>query len=153
MIKTYSPKESEITHEWLIVDAKGQTLGRVATEVANLLRGKHKPIYTPHADTGDFVIVINAEQVVVTGSKSDKKIYYHHTMHPQGFRQINFRDQLQKHPTWPLRDAIEGMLPHNRLGRALAKNLKIYAGPEHPHAAQQPKEYKLQYVRQTEESK
>lgn len=151
MMKTFSPKPSDIQPQWYVVDAKGQTLGRVATEVASLLRGKNKAIYAPHADTGDFVVVINAEQVVVTGKKDTDKIYYHHTMHPQGFRQINFRDQLVKHPTWPVEDAIQGMLPHNRLGRAMYKKLKVYAGPNHPHAAQQPKEYKLQYVRQTEE--
>ena len=153
MIKTFSPKPADIQRDWYVVDAKGQTLGRIATEVANILRGKHKPIYSPHTDTGDYVIIINAEQIVATGGKPTKKIYYHHTMHPQGFRQINFRDQIKKHPTKPLEDAITGMLPHTRLGRAMADKLKIYAGPTHPHAAQQPKEYKLQYVREIEEKK
>jgi len=153
MIKTFSPKPADITHEWYLVDAKGQTLGRVATEVADLLRGKHKAIYTPHADTGDFVVIINAADIVVTGGKATKKIYYHHTGHPQGFRQINFRDQLVKHPTWPLFEAIEGMLPHTRLGRAMITKLRVFPGAEHPHAAQQPREYKLQFVREIEEKK
>jgi len=148
MTKTYSPKppEIEVTREWYIVDAAGQTLGRVATEVARLLRGKHKAIYSPHMDTGDYVIVINAKDIVVTGNKAQQKLYIHHTMHPQGFRQINFADQLKKHPTWPVEEAITGMLPHNRLGRAMAGKLKVYAGSEHPHEAQKPKEFKLEYT-------
>lgn len=148
MTKTYSPKPAEITREWYIIDAKGLTLGRVATEVATLLRGKHKAIYSPHMDTGDYVVVINADQIVVTGNKANDKIYYWHTMHPDGFRQEPYADRIRRHPTWPLYEAIEGMLPHNRLGRAMIKKLKIYAGPEHPHASQQPKEYKLQYGRE-----
>jgi large subunit ribosomal protein L13 len=146
MFKTYSPKPPEITRQWHVIDAAGQTLGRVATEAAILLRGKHKPIYSPHMDTGDYVIIINAQDIVVTGNKANDKLYIHHTMHPQGFRQTNFADRIKKHPTWPLEDAIKGMLPHNRLGRAMAKKLKVYAGAEHPHSAQQPKEYKLHYV-------
>jgi large subunit ribosomal protein L13 len=153
MNKTFSPKQEDIKREWYVVDASGQTLGRVATEVAILLRGKHKAIYAPHADTGDNVIIINADKIVVTGKKDTDKIYYHHTMYPQGFRQIAFRDQLVKHPTWPLEDAIRGMLPHNRLGRAMISKLYIYAGDKHPHGAQQPKEYKLQYAPHYEESK
>ncbi len=145
-MKTFTPTPPDIKREWHIVDAAGLTLGRVATEVATLLRGKHKPIYSPHMDTGDYVIIINAKDIVVTGNKSSDKLYIHHTMHPQGFRQINFNDQLKKHPTWPLEDAIKGMLPHNRLGRAMAKKLKVYAGSEHPHTAQQPKEYKFTYT-------
>ncbi len=151
--KTYTPKTAEIKHEWYIVDAAGQTLGRVATEVARLLRGKHKPIYSPHMDTGDYVIVINAKDIVVTGNKLNDKVYVHHTMYPGGFRQINFKDQLAKHPTRPVYDAIKGMLPHNRLGRAMISKLKVYADADHPHQAQTPKEYKLEYARavQTEE--
>lgn len=146
MTKTYSPKPPEINREWYVVDAAGQTLGRVATEVARLLRGKHKAIYSPHMDTGDYVIIINAKDVVLTGKKPQQKLYVHHTMHPQGFRQTNFAERIQRHPTWPLEDAIKGMLPHNRLGRAMASKLKVYAGAEHPHTAQQPKEYKFEYT-------
>ncbi len=146
---TYTPRPPDIKREWHIVDAKGQTLGRVATEVARLLRGKHKAIYAPHMDTGDFVVIINAAEIVVTGNKAKDKIYYHHTMWPGGFRQENFSDRLHRHPTWPLHDAIQGMLPHSRLGRAMIKKLKIYPGAEHPHAAQMPKEFKLEYVRES----
>jgi large subunit ribosomal protein L13 len=148
MTKTYSPKLSEIKRDWYIVDAKGQTLGRIATEVANLLRGKHKAMYSPHIDTGDFVVIINAAEIVVTGNKAADKIYYWHTMHPQGFRQEPFNDRLRRHPTWPLFEAIEGMLPHTKLGRAMVKKLKIYPGAEHPHGAQNPTEHKLEYVRE-----
>lgn len=147
MTKTFTPTPSDITREWFIVDAAGQTLGRVATEVARLLRGKHKAIYSPHMDTGDYVIIINAKQIVVTGNKGHDKIYYRHTMHPQGFRQSNFDDRLKKHPTWPLEAAIKGMLPHNSLGRSMAGKLKVYAGSDHPHEAQQPKVYTLEYAR------
>ncbi len=145
--KTFTPKTAEIKHEWYIVDAQGQTLGRVATEVARLLRGKHKAIYSPHMDTGDYVIVINAKDIVVTGKKLTDKVYVHHSQHPGGFRSIAFRDQLAKHPTRPVYDAIKGMLPHNRLGRAMLDKLKVYAEAEHPHGAQQPKEYTLEYAR------
>ncbi len=145
--KTYTPKAADIKHEWFIVDAAGQTLGRVATEVAHILKGKHKPIYATHMDTGDYVIIINAKDIVVTGGKALKKKYVHHTMYPGGFREINFQDQLAKHPTRPIYDAIKGMLPHNRLGREMLTKLKVYAAAEHPHGAQQPKELKLEYVR------
>lgn len=145
-VKTYTPKPGDIKHEWHVVDAAGQTLGRVATEVANLLRGKHKPIYSLHVDTGDFVVIINAKDIVVTGGKPLKKFYVRHSMYPGGFRQVNFQDQLAKHPTRPIYDAVKGMLPHNRLGRAMITKLKVYPGAEHPHQAQQPKEYKLEYT-------
>ena len=147
MTKTYSPKPPEITREWHIIDAKGQTLGRIATEVARLLRGKHKPIFSPHMDTGDFVVIINAAEITVTGNKANDKIYYRHTMHPDGFRQERYSDRIKRHPTWPLIFAIKGMLPHNRLGNAMIKKLKVYPGAEHPHGAQQPTEYKLEYVK------
>lgn len=140
-VKTYTPKASEIKHEWYVIDAQGQTLGRVASEAARLLRGKHKPTYTPHMDTGDYVIIINAKDIVVTGNKALDKVYAHHSLWPGGFRQIILRDQLKKHPTRPIFDAIQGMLPHNRLGRAMVKKLKVYEGAEHPHATQQPKPY------------
>jgi large subunit ribosomal protein L13 len=151
MTKTYSPKPPEITREWYVVDAAGQTLGRVATEVARLLRGKHKPIYSPHMDTGDYVIILNAKDIVLTGNKPQQKLYIHHTMHPQGFRETNFLDRVKRHPTWPLEEAIRGMLPHNRLGRAMAGKLKVYAGSEHPHQAQAPKVYNLEYTRSRSE--
>lgn len=147
MTKTFTPKPPEINREWYILDAKGQTLGRVATEVARILRGKHKAMFTPNIDTGDYVVIINAADIVVTGKKSNDKIYYWHTMHPGGFRQERFSDRIRRHPTWPLYEAIQGMLPHNRLGRAVIKKLKVYAGPEHPHGAQQPKEIKLEYAK------
>jgi large subunit ribosomal protein L13 len=144
--KTYSPKPPEIKHEWYIVDAAGQTLGRVATEVAILLKGKHKPIYATHMDTGDYVIIINAKDIVVTGNKLADKKYYRHSQYPGGFREVTLGDQLEKHPTRPIFDAVKGMLPKNRLGRAQLEKLKVYEGAEHPHTAQQPKEYKLEYT-------
>ncbi|MEI7555446.1 50S ribosomal protein L13 [Candidatus Chlorohelix sp.] len=149
MAKTYSPKAADIKREWHIIDAKGQTLGRVATEVSALLRGKHKAMYSPHMDTGDFVVVINAAEIVVSGNKLNDKIYYHHTMWPGGFRQENLSDRMNRHPTWPLFDAIKGMIPHSKLGRAMIKKLKIYAGSEHPHSAQQPKEYEFKYLKES----
>jgi large subunit ribosomal protein L13 len=122
-----------------VVDAQGKTLGRLASEIAKILRGKHKPIYVPHLDCGDYVIVVNAEKVRVTGKKLDQKFYYRHSGYPGGLKSINLRDQLQKHPTRVLEAAVRGMLPKNRLGRAMIKKLKIYVGGLHPHQAQQPK--------------
>ncbi|NIN67807.1 MAG: 50S ribosomal protein L13 [Anaerolineae bacterium] len=138
-MKTYSPKPSEVKHEWYLVDAEGKTLGRLASEIAKVLRGKHKPIYAPHLDTGDYVIVINAEKVHVTGNKLDQKIYYRHSGYPGGLTRITLREQLKRHPTRVIRSAVKGMLPHNRLGRAMMKKLKIYGGDSHPHQAQEPK--------------
>lgn len=138
-MKTYSPKPSEVKHEWYLVDAEGKTLGRLASEIAKVLRGKHKPIYAPHLDTGDYVIVINAEKVHVTGNKLDQKIYYRHSSYPGGLTSITLREQLKRHPTRVIRSAVKGMLPHNRLGRAMMKKLKIYGGDSHPHQAQGPK--------------
>jgi len=137
--KTYVAKPEDIQREWWVVDAKGKNLGRLASRIAYLLRGKHKPIYSPHLDTGDFVIVTNAGQVVVTGRKLDQKIYYRHSGYPGGLRAVTLRQQLERHPTRVLHAAVRGMLPKNRLGRKMLKKLKIYAGPEHPHQAQQPK--------------
>jgi len=142
-VKTHVVKENEITHEWFVVDAAGQTLGRLASKVAQVLRGKHKPIYSPNADVGDFVIVVNAEQVAVTGRKMDQKMYYHHTGYPGGIRSINLREQLKRHPTFAVRAAVRGMLPKHRLGRKMLKKLKVYAGPEHPHQSQQPRVLEL----------
>jgi large subunit ribosomal protein L13 len=138
-MRTYSTKPAEIERQWFVVDARGQTLGRLASEIAKILKGKHKPIYTPHLDTGDFVIVINAQKVHVTGNKMDQKMYYRHSGYPGGLKSITLREQLKRHPTRVIRSAVKGMLPHNRLGRATLKKLKVYAGDAHPHEAQQPK--------------
>ncbi len=138
-MRTYSAKPQEIQREWFVVDAQGQTLGRLATQIATILRGKHKPFYTPHVDCGDFVIVVNAEKVRVTGRKLDQKIYYRHSGYPGGLRQVSLRGQLMLHPERVIEAAVRGMLPKNRLGRKLFKKLKVYAGPAHPHQAQKPK--------------
>jgi len=137
---TISAKEHEIQREWFVVDAQGETLGRLATRVATVLRGKHKPIYTPHVDCGDYVIVVNAEKIHTTGQKLTQKHYYRHTGYPGGLREISLRDQLKRFPERVLESAVRGMLPKNRLGRQMFKKLKVYAGPEHPHVAQQPKQ-------------
>jgi len=133
------PKSGDITHEWKLVDANGQNLGRLATRIATILMGKDKPTFTPGVDTGDYVIVVNAERITVTGSKLDDKYYYRHSGYPGGLKKINLRDQLAKYPDRVIRQAVWGMLPHNRYGRKLVKKLKIYAGPDHPHNAQHPK--------------
>ena len=135
-MKTYSTKASEIKREWHVVDAEGKVLGRLATEVARLLRGKHKPIYSPHLDTGDYVVVVNAEKVRVTGKKARQKIYYRHSGYPGGLKEITLEQMLAKHPTRVIEHAVNGMLPKNALGRAMLRKLKVYAGPTHPHAAQ-----------------
>jgi len=142
-VKTYVVKPEDIQREWWVVNARGKNLGRLASRIAHILRGKHKPIYSPHLDTGDFVIVTNAGQVVVTGRKLDQKIYYRHSGYPGGLRAVTLRQQLKRHPTRVLRAAVRGMLPKNRLGRKMLKKLKIYAGPEHPHQAQQPQPLEL----------
>jgi large subunit ribosomal protein L13 len=138
-MKTYSAKPGEIAREWYLVDAQGQTLGRLATQIADTLRGKRKPQYTPHVDTGDFVVVVNAEKIAVTGNKLDQKRYYRHSGYPGGLRSRTLRDQLERRPTEVLRTAVRGMLPKNRLARRQLTKLKIYAGPEHPHEAQNPR--------------
>ena len=138
-MKTYSAKPGEVTREWYLVDAEGKTLGRLATQIADTLRGKRKPQYTPHVDTGDFVIVVNAEKIHVTGNKLDQKRYYRHSGYPGGLRSRTLREQLDRRPTEVLRVAVKGMLPKNRLARQQITKLKIYAGPEHPHEAQNPK--------------
>lgn len=142
-MKTFSAKPQEIEREWLVVDAEGQTLGRLATRIATILRGKHKPIYTPHVDCGDYVVVVNAGKVHVTGQKLDQKIYYRHSGYPGGLKQINLRRQLERHPERVIEAAVRGMLPKNRLGRKMFKKLKVYAGPAHPHQAQQPRSLDL----------
>lgn len=142
MYKTYYPKADEIERKWFVVDANGENLGRLATRIAAVLLGKHKPTFTPGVEMGDYVVVVNAERVTVTGtkttSKKDSKVYYRHSGYPGGLKSITLRDQLRKHPDRVLRSAVWGMLPHNRMGRSLLKRLKIYAGPEHPHGMQKP---------------
>jgi large subunit ribosomal protein L13 len=142
-MKTYSAKPGEITREWYLVDAEGKTLGRLATQIADTLRGKRKPQFTPHVDTGDFVIVVNAEKIQVTGNKLDQKRYYRHSGYPGGLRSRTLREQLERRPTEVLRVAVKGMLPKNRLARQQITKLKIYAGSEHPHEAQNPKSLEL----------
>ena len=138
-MKTYSAKPGEVAREWYLVDAQGQTLGRLATQIADTLRGKRKPQFTPHVDTGDFVVVVNADKIAVTGNKLDQKRYYRHSGYPGGLRSRTLREQLDRRPTEVLRTAVRGMLPKNRLARRQLTKLKIYAGPEHPHEAQNPR--------------
>jgi len=142
-IKTYTPKPEDIQREWFVIDAKDQTLGRLATQIAQILRGKHKPIFSPHMDVGDFVIVINCEKIRVTGNKLDDKRYYRHSGYPGGIRSVTLRQQLDKFPDRVIRTAVRGMLPKNKLGRQMIKKLKVYAGENHPHQAQKPKVFEL----------
>jgi len=143
-MKTYSAKPHEIEQAWYLVDADQRTLGRLATEIADLLRGKGKPAYTPHVDTGDFVIVVNAEKISVTGQKRTEKMYYRHSGYPGGLKSRTLNDMLERRPEEVIRLAVKGMLPKNRLARKQLTKLKVYAGPEHPHAAQQPKPLELE---------
>ena len=138
MNKTYVTKPSEVERQWFVVDAEGQTLGRLASEIATVLRGKHKAIYSPSVDCGDYVIVVNAEKIAVTGRRLDQKVYYRHSGYMGGLTEITLREQLERHPTRVIESAVKGMLPKNSLGRKMIKKLKVYAGPEHPHEAQQP---------------
>ncbi|MFC2150634.1 50S ribosomal protein L13 [Calditrichota bacterium] len=142
-MKTHVPNADQIDKNWVVVDATGQRLGRLATQVATLLRGKHKPIYTPHLDTGDFVIVVNASKIELSGNKIEQKEYFSHSRYPGGSRIVTAREAMQNRPEWVVRKAIWGMIPHNRLGRAIIKKLKVYADDQHPHEAQQPVDYKL----------
>ena len=138
-MRTFSPKQHELNHDWFIIDASGKTLGRMATEIAHRLRGKHKPEYAPHMDNGDYVVVINAEKVKVTGKKGTDKIYHSHTGYPGGIKSISFDKLLEKAPERTIQSAVKGMLPKNPLGRQMFRKLKVYSGSEHPHVAQQPK--------------
>lgn len=138
-MKTFSAKAEEINREWFIVDAEGKTLGRMATEIATRLRGKHKPEYTPHVDTGDYIVVINAEKVAVTGNKMNAKVYQHHTGYIGNLKTIPLKEMLIKHPERVIEKAVKGMLPKNSLGKQMYRKLKVYAGNKHPHAAQEPK--------------
>lgn len=141
--KTFSARPADIEKKWYVVDAEGQILGRMATRIADILRGKDKPIYTPHMDTGDFVVVINAEKVVVTGKKAEQKEYQRYSGYPSGLKKITFQRMLNTHPERIIEHAVRGMIPHNRLGRAVIKKLKVYAGPAHPHESQQPELLKI----------
>ena len=138
-MRTYSAKPSDINREWFVVDADGMTLGRISTEIAKILRGKHKPQYTPHIDTGDFVVVVNAAKIKMTGNKMDQKIYYHHSGYIGGLKEKPIAKVMAQKPEATVFHAVKGMLPHNKLGRAMFKKLKVYAGADHPHEAQSPK--------------
>ena len=142
-MKTFMAKKSDVKRDWYVIDAEGQTLGRLASKVATVLRGKHKAIYTPHVDCGDYVIVINAEKVKITGNKLDQKMYYNHSGYPGGLRERNAKVMIEKYPEEMVERAIKGMLPHGRLGRQMYKKLFVYKGSEHKHQAQQPKELKM----------
>ena len=143
-MKTYQAKPLEVEREWLVIDAENQVLGRVAAKAAMLLKGKHKPQYTPHVDTGDFVIVINADKIKVSGTKASSKEYYRHSGYPGGLKCETFAEAMQKHPERVIEHAVKGMLPKNTLGRAMGKKLKVYTGSEHPHAAQKPRKIELE---------
>lgn len=142
-MSTYMARPADVTRKWYVIDAAGQPLGRVATAAATLLRGKHKPIYTPHIDTGDYVVIINADEVVLTGRKLDQKIYFRHSGYEGGLKRTVYRQLMAKKPEFAMEKAVRGMLPHNRLGRAMFKKLKVYRGGEHPHSAQQPQKWEV----------
>ena len=147
-MRTYSPKAGEVNRAWHVIDAQDVVLGRLATQAATLLRGKHKPIYAPHVDTGDFVVIVNAEKVALTGNKRDQAFVYRHSGHPGGLSKRSFGEMLEKQPERLVEQAIKGMPPHTRLGRAMASKLKVYAGPAHPHAAQQPQPFEITKIAQ-----
>jgi large subunit ribosomal protein L13 len=142
-VRTFTGRTEDIEREWYLVDAEGQTLGRLASRIAPILKGKHKPVYTPHLDCGDFIVVVNAEKVRVTGRKMDQKRYHRHSGYPGGLTSVTLREQLDRHPERVLLAAVRGMLPKNKLGRRMIKKLKVYAGDSHPHQAQQPKPLEL----------
>lgn len=147
-MRTYSPKAGEITRTWHVIDATDVVLGRLATHVATLLRGKHKATFAPHVDTGDFVVVVNADKVALTGSKREQKIDYRHSGHPGGLKSMSYQDLLATNPERAIEKAVKGMLPHNKLGRQQLKKLKVYTGTDHPHAAQNPQPYQISQVAQ-----
>jgi len=148
-VRTYSPKASEITRKWVVIDAEDLVLGRLSTEAARILRGKHKPMYAPHLDTGDHVIIINAEKVVLTSDKAEKKLVYRHSGYPGGLKSRTFADAQARKPEESVRRAVRGMLPKNRLGRQMLTKLKVYAGPNHPHSAQMPEVLDIPAARRT----
>jgi len=147
-VRTYTPKPGEVERQWYVIDASDVVLGRLATQVATLLRGKHKPVFAPHIDTGDFVVVVNAGKVALTGSKADQKREYRHSGYPGGLRATSYTELLAKNPRRAVEKAVKGMLPHNRLSRQQITKLKVYAGPEHPHAAQKPVPFEISQVAQ-----
>ncbi|MFO7251352.1 MAG: 50S ribosomal protein L13 [Actinomycetes bacterium] len=147
-MRTFSPKAADVERQWYVIDATGVVLGRLASQIATLLRGKHKPIYAPHVDTGDFVIVVNADKVVLTGKKLDQKKAYRHSGYPGGLRSVSYRELMAKRPERVIEKAVKGMLPKNSLGRKMAKKLKVYAGPDHPHQAQKPVPYEIAQIAQ-----
>lgn len=147
-MRTYTPKNGDADAQWHIIDATDVVLGRLASQAATLLRGKHKPTFAPHQDMGDFVIIINADKVAITGDKAAKKTYYRHSGFPGGIKSITFEDMMQRYPTRAVEQAVKGMIPHNKLGAAQLKKLRVYAGAEHPHAAQQPKPFEITQVAQ-----
>ncbi|TNY38780.1 50S ribosomal protein L13 [Thermomonospora catenispora] len=142
-MRTYTPKPTDVQRQWYVIDATDVVLGRLASQVATLLKGKHKPIYAPHIDTGDFVIVVNAEKVALTGNKREQKRAYRHSGYPGGLRSMSYKELLERHPERAVEKAIKGMLPKNRLGRRMFKKVKVYAGPNHPHQAQQPVPFEI----------
>ncbi|MFP4566265.1 MAG: 50S ribosomal protein L13 [Spirochaetaceae bacterium] len=142
-MKTIYPDSKTIERKWYVVDAEGKTLGKVATNVATVLRGKHRPYFSPDREVGDFVIVVNADKVDLTGRKADQKVYYRHSGYLGGMKSYSFRDMLKRNPVYPVEHAVKGMLPKNRLGRKIFKNMKVYAGPQHPHAAQKPEQLEI----------
>jgi large subunit ribosomal protein L13 len=148
MTRTYSPKASDVQHDWIVIDATDVVLGRLASHAAAMLRGKHKPTFAPHMDMGDFVIIVNAEKVALTGQKLAKKVAYRHSGYPGGLKAVGYEEMLDRYPVRTVEKAIRGMLPKNSLGRAQIKKLKVYAGPQHPHAAQQPTPYTFDQVTQ-----
>jgi large subunit ribosomal protein L13 len=147
-VRTYSPKPGDVTHEWHVIDATNVVLGRLAVQTATLLRGKHKPMYAPHVDTGDFVIIVNADKVALTGTKRETKLAYRHSGYPGGLTATAFGDLLDKDPRKAIEKAVWGMLPKNRLGRQMLKKLKVYGGPDHPHAAQKPQSFEIVQIAQ-----
>ena len=147
-MRTYSPKPGDVTRQWHVIDATDVVLGRLASQVATLLRGKHKPIFAPHVDTGDFVIVINAGKVALTGQKREQKMAYRHSGHPGGLKTVPYSELLEKRPELAVEKAVKGMLPHNTLGRQMLSKLKVYAGPEHPHQAQSPTPFQITQIAQ-----
>lgn len=147
-MRTYTPKPADITRQWHVIDATDVVLGRLASQTAQLLRGKHKAIFAPHVDTGDFVIIVNAEKVALTGSKREQKVAYRHSGYPGGLKAVGYTELLEQNPQRAVEKAIKGMLPKNSLGRQMLKKLKVYAGPEHPHSAQQPQTYQISQVAQ-----
>lgn len=147
-MRTYTPKPGDVDRRWHVIDAEDVVLGRLASQTAQLLRGKHKPIFAPHVDTGDFVIIVNAGKVALTGSKREQKIAYRHSGYPGGLKAVGYTQLLEENPTRAVEKAVRGMLPKNSLGRQMLRKLKVYAGPEHPHAAQQPESFQITQVAQ-----